>query len=339
MLATRYSSLLMLLFLCIQTWCFASPIWPIAEAEQTPPELPPMPIEVTSFGACRHAETIYVYGGHMGSAHSYSKVGQNNKLLKLDLNHPEKGWQEIASGQPLQGLGMVAYGGRIILVGGFTALNDEGEEQNLHSQSSVTAFDPETNQWSELPPLPEARSSHDAALVGDTLYVVGGWNMSGPKQTTWHTTAWSMDLSAESPQWKALPQPPFIRRALATIAHDDKLFVIGGMNEKGGPTRDVVVYDPKQQTWTEVAEIKGESGMAGFGASGWSLNGRLIVNTYEGSIQAWNPDTKDWVVLGESEDARFFHRILPLNQDSLISLGGASMEQGKFSDLELITPR
>ena len=115
MLATRYSSLLMLLFLGIQTWSSASPIWPIAEAEQTPPELPPLPIEVTSFGACRDAESIYIYGGHMGSAHSYSKAGQNNKLLKLDLNHPEKGWQEIATGQPLQGLGMVAYGGRIIL--------------------------------------------------------------------------------------------------------------------------------------------------------------------------------------------------------------------------------
>ena len=33
-----------------------------------------------------------------------------------------------------------------------------------------------------LAPLPEARSSHDAVVIGDKLYVVGGWTLSGDRK-------------------------------------------------------------------------------------------------------------------------------------------------------------
>ena len=299
-------------------------------------KLPALPFEITSFGAARSGDTIYVYGGHTGNAHSYSNEAQSNKLLKLDLSKTDSQWQEVATGDRLQGLGMIAHNNKLILIGGFTAKNAEGDEHDLHSQSSVTAYDPQSGSWSELPPLPEARSSHDAAIIGDTIYVVGGWAMQGEEETVWHKTAWAMDLSAEQPKWVALPEPPFVRRALATIAHQGKLFVIGGMNEKGGPTKEVVVYDPENKSWNKTAELLGEKSMAGFGASGWSIDGRLIVTTYEGDIQVWNDDSQSWTQVGKTADARFFHRMLPLDQTHLVSIGGANMEEGKYLDLEPI---
>jgi len=296
----------------------------------------PLPFGITSFGAARVGDAVFVYGGHTGDAHSYSNEAQSNKLLRLDLKKPGAVWEEIAAGERRQGLGMVAYKNQVILVGGFTAKNKEGDKQDLHSQSLVRAFDLTSKSWSDLPSLPESRSSHDAALVGDTLYVVGGWNMAGEGHTTWHETAWSMDLSAADRKWVAIPNPPFKRRAIAAVEHQGKLFVIGGMNENGGPTKAVAIFDPASKSWSEAADLIGEKAMAGFGASGWSAGGKLIVTTYEGDIEQWDESAKSWKVLGKSSDARFFHRLLPIDDKSLIAIGGANMESGKFLDLEVI---
>lgn len=309
---------------------------PPAQGKQTS-ALPKIPVEITSFGAVRCGDSAYIFGGHTGAAHSYSHAAQNDKLYQLDLNRSENGWKELATGPKLQGLGMVAFGKSLILIGGFTAMNQEGEEHDLRSQSTVHAFNTETHQWSKLPELPEPRSSHDAALIDSTVYVVGGWNMQGKENTTWQSTAWSIDLATEKPVWKELSKPPFSRRAIATVAHEGKLFVIGGMNEKGGPTKDVEIYDPATQMWTEGGSLHGDKPMAGFGASGWSLSGKLVVTTFEGTIQYRDASTSSWQVLGKTRNARFFHRMFPLDAQQLVSVGGANMEEGKFAELEVVS--
>lgn len=295
--------------------------------------LPALPFPTTSFGAVRTDSLLYVYGGNTGDSHSYSEEGQSNKLLELDLQAETPQWKEIATGDRLQGLGMVAHGSNLILIGGFSAKNKAGEPQDLHSQASVKAFDRKTKTWSELPSLPEPRSSHDAAIIGDTVYVVGGWAMAGKGETRWHETAWAMNLADPKPEWKAIAKPPFIRRAVATVQHDGKLFVIGGMG-KDGPTKAVSVYDPATQKWTESTPLMGDQSMAGFGAAGWSLGGKLIVSTHEGDILQWNDSSKKWSLIGRSISPRFFHRFLPVDANVLVSIGGASMEEGKFVQLE-----
>lgn len=301
-----------------------------------PTRLAPLPFAVTSFGAARVGDAIYVYGGHTGDAHAYDDHSQSNKLMKLNVSEADANWHEVATGERLQGLGMVAHGQRLIMLGGFTAANKKGEKQDLHSQSRVRGLDTMNNTWFELPALPEPRSSHDAAILGDTIYVVGGWNLDGAKDTVWHTTAWSLDLSATNPQWREIAKLPFARRALAAVSHRNRLFAIGGMNEKGSPIKSVAIYDPSINAWTDAPELIGEKSMAGFGASGWSIDGSLIVTTYEGDILQWNDDARNWKPRGKTNDSRFFHRLLPLSRDQLVAIGGASMNSGKFLDIEII---
>ena len=73
----------------------------------------------------------------------------------------------------------MAWKEKLIRIGGFTAMNKEGDDHDLHSQNQVAAFDVATKTWSDLPALPEPRSSLDAAILGDFVYVVGGWKLSG----------------------------------------------------------------------------------------------------------------------------------------------------------------
>lgn len=300
--------------------------------------LPALPFATTSFGAVRQENFLYVYGGNTGDSHSYFEEGQSNKLLELDLQAEKPEWKEIATGDRLQGLGMVAHGSKLILIGGFSAKNKAGEPQDLHSQASVKAFDRKTKTWSELPSLPEPRSSHDAAIIGDYVYVVGGWAMAGKGETKWHETAWAMNLAHPTPRWMPIPNPPFVRRAVATVEHNGKLFVIGGM-DKNSPTKAVTIYDPLTQSWTESTPLLGDQSMAGFGAAGWSLGGHLIVSTHEGDMLQWDEPNKKWSLIGRSISPRFFHRFLPVDDNILVSIGGASMEEGKFVQLEAFAIR
>ncbi|MEW4527992.1 hypothetical protein [Maioricimonas sp. JC845] len=297
-------------------------------------ELPALPVTVTSFGAAVADDALYVYGGHMGEAHSYSNTSQSDVLWKLDLQNPGE-WQKVATGPRLQGLALVAHDGKLYRLGGFTALNDEGEDHVLESQDDVAVFDPKSGAWQEFPSLPEPRSSFDAAVLGDTLYVIGGWQLRGEEDSVWHNTAWSMDLSADNPQWKALPTPPFQRRALAIAAHDGRIYAIGGMQQEGGPTTKVDVFDPQSGTWSEGPALEGR-GLNGFGCAAFATDGSLYVSTLDGDLQVLSVDGDKWETARKLQRARFFHRMLPVVEGRFVVVGGANMEIGKFDEVEYI---
>ncbi len=301
-----------------------------------PPVLAELPFGITSFGAARLGDSLYVYGGHTGTAHEYSSETQSNQLLKLNVTGEMDRWQVVADGERMQGLAMVAHDTRLIVIGGLAARNSEGEPQDLHSLTQVRAFDVETKEWSDLPSLPEGRSSHDAAIIGDRVYVVGGWNMEGDKATEWHTSALMMDLGQASPVWTHIATPPFQRRALALAEYTGKLYTIGGMNEADGPTRSTAYFDANSGQWSEGPDLIGDEGMNGFGAAAWSIQGRLIVTNNSGCIQVLSSDGKEWQQIGVTQDARFFHRLLPFDNQSLVALGGANMKSGKFTRPEVL---
>ena len=298
--------------------------------------LPALPKGTTSFGGAIVGDTLFVYGGNYGSAHEYNDEEQSGDLWTLNLQNPAK-WKQLAGGPKLQGLAMVEHKGLLYRVGGFTAKNKNGDKQDLHSQSEFARMKPGSLMWEALPSLPEARSSHDAAVVGDTLYVVGGWNMTGSGGSSkWHDTASAMNLASDKLEWKPIAAPTFKRRALALAAHQGKLFCLGGMQEQGGTTTAVAIYDPQTNAWSEGPALLGGS-MDGFGSSTFACHGSLIVTTMSGSIQRLANDGKSWEYLGQLAHPRFFHRVLPWNNSKLVVVGGASMMSDKADALELLS--
>jgi N-acetylneuraminic acid mutarotase len=293
-----------------------------------------LPELVTSFGGAIADGSLYVFGGHTGDAHSYSLKEQGHQLRRLKLDGKSK-WEVVAEGPHLQGLALVAHEDKVIRIGGFVAKNAEGEEHDLWSQNEVAAFDPQTKKWQELPPLPEPRSSFDAAVLDGVIYVIGGWQLQGGSDSVWHKTAWKLDLNQQKPEWQAIPDPPFQRRALSVAAFDGKVYAIGGMQEEGGPSTRVDVFDPKTQKWSEAGNLEGDP-MTGFGSSAFATGGNLYVSTIKGNLQKLNKQGNKWEVVQQTPTARFFHRMLPLDDASFLMVGGANMGIGKFEKLEVV---
>lgn len=308
---------------------------PYTPAQVTPVahSWPKLPRGTTSFGAAVVGDWLYLYGGHYGEPHHYSHEGQSGDFARLNLQSPSD-WEPLAGGPKLTGLAMAAHNGQLYRVGGFTAKNAAREKEDLWSQADFARFDPQSKSWTALPPLPAGRSSHDAAVVSHTLYVVGGWQM-GAGETKWHDTAWSMDLSQDSLKWKEISKPPFHRRALALAAWQNKLYVLGGMQEEGGPTTQTAVYDPASDKWSEGPALLGAN-MDGFGCAAFACDGKLFATTMSGSIQRLSTDGSQWELVGNLEHPRFFHRVLPWQERELVIVGGASMATGKIDALERV---
>ena len=136
----------------LATTCFAADV-----------PYPPLPNAVSSFSAAVADGFVYFYGGHTGTAHTYSTETVTGKFRRLDLANPAKGWEELAEGPPLQGLALVAHEGRIYRIGGMQPMNKPGEKADNRSTASCAVYTPRTNRWEPIADMPAGRSSHDAA--------------------------------------------------------------------------------------------------------------------------------------------------------------------------------
>lgn len=299
--------------------------------------LPELPEDLTSLGAATAGGKVYVYGGHTGDAHSYAAGDQSDRFYRLDLSAGDQAvWESLPGGPALQGLALVAVADDVVRIGGFTAKNAPGQPQDLHSQTSVALFDTDGEVWRDLPSLPAGRSSIDAAVMDQTVYVFGGWTLAGsPDDAVWHDTALAMDLSDPSPQWKTIAPPPFRRRAISAAAFDAKLYVVGGMTSEGEISSRVDCYDPGTDRWSVAAALPG-GGMAGFGTASMAADGFLYTNTLDGFVHRLPASGDAWQTVAKVDPARFFHRIVPGGGGDLLIIGGANMQRGKFTEVERI---
>ncbi len=73
-------------------------------------------------------------------------------------------------------------------------------------------------------------------------------------------------------------------KQISLAMHKGRLYVMGGMQEKGGTTTQVAVFDPAANAWGSAPALHG-TGMEGFGTSAFATGDRLVVTTMSGSIQ------------------------------------------------------
>jgi N-acetylneuraminic acid mutarotase len=258
---------------------------------------------------------------------------QANQLLRLNLANPGK-WESLGVGPRRTGLALVSHGGKIYRVGGWEAKNSEGDEWNLYSSPDFSRFDPKVGKWEDLAPLPRGRSSHDAAMLGSRLYVVGGWELKGG-DGDWHDTALVCDLAAARPEWKEIAQPPFKRRALAVAAYAGKIYAIGGMDDGGEMTTGIDVYDPQSDKWSKGTAIPGEA-TGGFGISAIGTESGLFASPRTGEVYRLDAADAAWKQIGKLEHPRFFHRLVAVDADTLVAVGGTA-RGGKVAEVESLS--
>jgi hypothetical protein len=275
-----------------------------------------LPRGLTSFGCDALDGWLYVLGGYHGKPHAYSRAGQSGEFYRVHVRDPRV--LELLDGPgPMQSAPLLACDGVLLRAGGLVARNAAGEPALLESLASAAAFDPVARAWKELPPLPQARSSHDLELVGRRVFAVGGWNIAGKTPGAFATTLAELDLDAPETGWTEVAAP-FRARALAAVRLGARLAAIGGMDADGEVVADVRVFDPAQRTWSAGPAFPGEA----FGLSAASIGGVVHACGKDGVVWRLAEGASEWTRAGSLAFPRFFHQLVADGAGGLLALGG-----------------
>jgi N-acetylneuraminic acid mutarotase len=298
---------------------------------------PDLPRPVASFGAtATHEGEVFIYGGHSGTRHKYNRDEVHGDLYRWTPGLTA--WERLPADEPAQGASLLSLPGGVIRIGGMAARNAKEDKQELWSSETAALFLTQDKVWRALPKLPQRRSSHDSAVIGDTLYVIGGWNLSGGTRTgagaepVWHDTFLTLELSNPEAGWKSHPQN-FKRRALAVQVIGDRLYAIGGMTDGDDPTTSVSILDTKTGAWSDGPPLPEEK-LGGFGFAAIAQEGRLFASGVTGELLELRDSA--WVSIAKLKHPRFFHRFVTAGKGGIIALGGESRE-GKKAPPEVIT--
>lgn len=300
----------------------AAPLPPLRHSD-----LPLLPRPVTSFGSTVHDGWLYVLGGYAGPPHDYSRDGQSGALQRIRVAGSAGApgaWEDLPGVEPLQSVALAAHPEFLVRTGGMRATNAAGEPAHLVSTTEVARYRPGEARWEPLPPLPDGRSSHDAVVLDDTLYVIGGWRLEGDSDgAVWHRDGLALDLDEPGAKWRAFPAP-FQRRGLAVTAVSGRVVVIGGMDPDGEMSQRVDIYDPRANTWTRGPDYP----VPAFGVAATAVGDRVYASAMDGTVYGLALGEARWQPVTTLAFPRFFHRLQAVDGELLAVGGILGMRQG-----------
>jgi N-acetylneuraminic acid mutarotase len=328
MIRTRAASLVLLLIIVGNSVLLGQDV-----AKETTVHFEALPEGVASFGAATLNDDIYVYSGHTGKTHSYSKNHMLMGFFRASL-HGDRKWERLALPIPAQGVALVAAKNRIYRIGGMQARNEPGASHDLYSLKEVAAYDPGNNLWESLPDLPEPRSSHRAAIVDDKLYVFGGWTIQGGEDGEWLEAGCVLDLSGEVKQWRSIDQPKPLR-ALEVVGFKGRVALIGGLTPDDEISDKVYFFDPRTEKWSDGPAIPGMPAN-GNGIAACVVDDQLYIAGMDGKVNRLNSEQNGWQECGKLPSPRIHHRLVPGVSSQMVVIGGAS-RAGHIAGVDSIT--
>ncbi|MGI0016775.1 MAG: Kelch repeat-containing protein, partial [Nitrososphaera sp.] len=120
-------------------------------------------------------------------------------------------------------------------------------------------YDPNTDTWSTLSPMPTPRAGLGVVAVGDKIFAIGGRDGTVPNSGTPLSTVEAYDIATDT--WSSLTPMPTARGDVsATAAHGNKIYVAGGWSPAScGPFPDVCstleVYDVASDSWSTLPSM------------------------------------------------------------------------------------
>ena len=203
---------------------------------------------------------------------------------------------------------------KIYAFGGFT-YPDSGPP-GWNAVNNAWEYDPATDEWKELAPMPTKRGAASAGVANGKIYVTGGANsLPGVNENGIHparphnvvATVEEYDPAANS--WKTVRPLLLARNHHAAVGVGDKIYVIGGrvgaafISSASNNVDLVEMYDPATDLWAPRTRMPTARSAIGAGV----YNNQILVAGGEGqdqrflaafkAVEAYDPVLNRWQVL------------------------------------------
>jgi N-acetylneuraminic acid mutarotase len=218
---------------------------------------------------------------------------------------------------PAHHVAFVGYYGKIYGFGGFVA--PESGPSGWKPIDNAWEYDPVSDTWKALAPMPQNRGAGAAAAVNGKIYVIGGVELApGSKDGViritagaWphHAVGTNEEYDIASNTWRERSPMPTARDHLAVAAVNGKIYAIGGrlgsaFSFSSSPTDVVEEYDPATDSWGNVkAKMPTPRSALAWGV----YNGRIYVAGGEmqdrrmsaafRAVEAYDPALDEWFVM------------------------------------------
>jgi N-acetylneuraminic acid mutarotase len=188
---------------------------------------------------------------------------------------------------------------KIYVAGGFA-----GPNQNwTGTTNAFVVFDPASNSWATLAPLPKKLHHFGIATLDNKIYVTGGFTDEDFELDNKAAYVYT-PTSTGGGSWASIADLPAERGAHVSVAVGGLLYVIGGV---GNDTESIRAYNPATNTW--------DSGRAQMPTTREHLtaavvNGRIYVIAGRAgpqnlsAVEEYNPATNAWTVKAGIPTAR-----------------------------------
>lgn len=246
---------------------------------------------------------LYVFGG----------LGLDWKAMKMVMEYDPATDKWTRKGDMPHGLHHVALAeakGRIYMFGGFT-LPEKGKPTWVPVNQSWE-YDPKTDTWQALAPLPVARGSANAIYMNGHIHVIGGATLPVGLKEEWIHPSRNIavgtheiyDLSNNN--WTKAADMPTPRNHAAGGTVDNRIYIIGGrIGSVFIPNAfniDLVEeYNPETDRWQLRAPMPTPRSAAAWGiyggqiyVAGGEIRHRDIWSTYT-AVEAFDPRSNSWI--------------------------------------------
>ena len=115
-----------------------------------------------------------------------------------------------------------------------------------NSGREVIVYDTVTNECIVMPPTLESRDNFASAVVGDKIYIIGGWDVKSDKYLS---SVEVFDIPTQS--WSTAPPVPRVLYGAAATVFGRWIILVGGINSTLDSSSPSFVFDTSEQKWTE----------------------------------------------------------------------------------------
>ena len=194
-------------------------------------KLPPLPDPegfAGSFVGVRDGALIVAGGANFPGKKPWEGGKKRWSDAVFVLDQPDGAWRVAGKLPRPLGYGVsVTHRGGVVCVGGSDA-------DRHYFEAFKLVWTDDGMKATPVPWLPQRVANGCGAIVGDTVYVVGGQDK--PDAAPALASVYSIDLSEQFPRWKECPPLPGDGRILAAAAAvGDAIYVAGGASLAAGP--------------------------------------------------------------------------------------------------------
>ena len=212
---------------------------------------------------------------------------------------------------------LAASGGKIYCFGGFK-LPASGEIA-WEPIDNAWEYDPATDLWKALRPMPGKRGGAAAAVVNGKVYVIGGAGVHpgtkdrplvmGPDGTPHRSLGTVEEYDIASNSWRERTPMPTARNHFVVAAVEGRIYAIGGRLASpfvslGSDTDVVEVYDPATDSWgVPRARLSTPRASMAWGIhdgriyiAGGEIQTAQVSSSFR-TVEAYDPGSNQWFVL------------------------------------------